>query len=121
MVAVRLSATRKARRLVPSCGSLRVVAVALLLGLATPAAASISVMTVGATPGLSISAPRLNAADAVLVAVVAAMLLTSRPSSADAIKAAPGLSLVDTAGTTHTLSQRRSENVMLYFSEGAGC
>ena len=58
---------------------------------------------------------------AVLIAVVAAMLLTSRPQSSDATKAAPDFSLVDTAGETHNLSDHRGENVVLYFSEGAGC
>ena len=57
----------------------------------------------------------------VLIAVVAAMLLTSRPQSSDATKAAPDFSLVDTAGRTHSLSDHRGENVVLYFSEGAGC
>jgi peroxiredoxin len=57
----------------------------------------------------------------VLIAVVAAMLLTSRPQSSDATKAAPEFSLVDTAGKTHSLSDHRGENVVLYFSEGAGC
>ena len=57
----------------------------------------------------------------VLIAVVAAMLLTSRPQSSDATKAAPDFSLVDTAGKTHSLSDHRGENVVLYFSEGAGC
>lgn len=58
---------------------------------------------------------------AVLVALVTAMLLTSRPQSSDATKAAPDFSLVDTAGKTHNLSNHRGENVVLYFSEGAGC
>lgn len=58
---------------------------------------------------------------AVLIAVVTAMLLTSRPQSSDANKAAPDFSLVDTAGKTHSLSDHRGENVVLYFSEGAGC
>ena len=58
---------------------------------------------------------------AVLAALVAAMLLTSRPQSSDVTKAAPEFTLVDTAGTTHTLSDHRGENVLLYFSEGAGC
>jgi peroxiredoxin len=58
---------------------------------------------------------------AVLIAVVAAMLLTSRPQSSDETKAAPDFNLVDTAGKTHSLSDHRGENVVLYFSEGAGC
>jgi peroxiredoxin len=57
----------------------------------------------------------------VLIALITAMLLTSRPQSSDATKTAPDFSLVDTAGTTHKLSDHRGENVVLYFSEGAGC
>ena len=58
---------------------------------------------------------------AVVVAVVAAMLLTSGPQSSDATKTAADFTLVDTAGTTHRLSDHRGENVILYPSEGAGC
>jgi peroxiredoxin len=57
----------------------------------------------------------------VVVAVVAPMMLTSRPESSDAIRTAPGFTLADTSGTQHTLAQHRGENVLLYFSEGAGC
>lgn len=56
-----------------------------------------------------------------LVAVVTAMMLTSRPESSDAIRTAPDFTLTDTAGSQHTLAQHRGENVLLYFSEGAGC
>lgn len=56
-----------------------------------------------------------------LVAVVTAMMLTSRPESSDAIRTAPDFTLTDTAGAQHTLAQHRGENVLLYFSEGAGC
>ncbi len=58
---------------------------------------------------------------AVLVAVVSAMMLTSRPSTSEAIRTAPDFTLTDTAGVTHTLAEHRGENVVLYFSEGAGC
>jgi peroxiredoxin len=57
----------------------------------------------------------------VVAAVVAAMMLTSRPESSDVIRTAPGFTLTDTSGTQHTLAQHRGENVLLYFSEGAGC
>jgi peroxiredoxin len=60
-------------------------------------------------------------AGAALIAVVAAMMLTSRPESSDATRVAPGFTLVDTTGTRHTLAEHRGENVLLYFSEGAGC
>lgn len=57
----------------------------------------------------------------VLVAVVTAMMLTSRPESSEATRAAPDFILTDTSGAQHTLAQHRGENVLLYFSEGAGC
>lgn len=56
-----------------------------------------------------------------LVAVVTAMMLTSRPESSDAVHTAPDFTLTDTGGAEHTLAQHRGENVLLYFSEGAGC
>lgn len=56
-----------------------------------------------------------------LVAAVTAMMLTSRPGSSDAIRTAPEFTLTDTDGSEHTLAQHRGENVLLYFSEGAGC
>lgn len=56
-----------------------------------------------------------------LVAAVTAMMLTSRPESSDAIRTAPEFTLTDTGGSKHTLAQHRGENVLLYFSEGAGC
>ena len=56
-----------------------------------------------------------------LVAIVTAMMLTSRPSSSETVRAAADFELTDTAGATHTLADHRGENVLLYFSEGAGC
>ena len=56
-----------------------------------------------------------------LVAIVTAMMLTSRPSSSEAVRVAPDFELTDTAGVTHTLADHRGENVVLYFNEGAGC
>ncbi len=56
-----------------------------------------------------------------LVAVITAMMLTSRPESSDAVRTAPDFTLTDTGGAEHTLAQHRGENVLLYFSEGAGC
>jgi peroxiredoxin len=61
------------------------------------------------------------ATGAVLVAVVTAMMLTSRPSSSEATRTAPDFTLTDTAGVQHTLAEHRGENVVLYFNEGAGC
>ena len=57
----------------------------------------------------------------VLAAVVSAMMLTSRPTTSEATRTAPDFTLTDTAGVTHTLADHRGENVVLYFSEGAGC
>jgi peroxiredoxin len=54
-------------------------------------------------------------------AVVAAMLLSARPESSDDVRAAPDFTLTDTIGRSVTLSDLRGENVVLYFSEGAGC
>ncbi len=56
-----------------------------------------------------------------VIGVVTAMMLTSRPESSDATRTAPGFTLTDTSGTQHTLAGHRGENVLLYFSEGAGC
>ena len=56
-----------------------------------------------------------------LVAIVGAMMLTSRPSSSNTARVAPDFELTDTAGVTHTLADHRGENVVLYFNEGAGC
>jgi peroxiredoxin len=56
-----------------------------------------------------------------VIGVVTAMMLTSRPEWSDATRAAPDFTLTDTSGTRHTLAGHRGENVLLYFSEGAGC
>lgn len=56
-----------------------------------------------------------------LAGVVAAMLLTSRPESSAAVHRAPGFTLPDTSGAQVRLSDYRGRNVVLYFSEGAGC
>ena len=53
--------------------------------------------------------------------IVSAMMLTSRPQSSDDVKSAPDFTLTDTAGTTHSLAEHRGDNLLLYFSEGAGC
>ena len=55
------------------------------------------------------------------VGLVTAMMLTSRPESSAATRTAPEFTLTDTSGVQHTLVGHRGENVLLYFSEGAGC
>lgn len=58
---------------------------------------------------------------AVVIIAVAAMLFTSRSTSTSATRPAPDFTLPTTAGATVTLSDYRGRNVLLYFSEGAGC
>jgi len=58
---------------------------------------------------------------AVGLAILGFMLVTSRPESSDAVKAAPDFTLTDTQGRNVTLTDFRGSNVLLYFSEGAGC
>ncbi|HEY0951893.1 peroxiredoxin family protein [Nocardioides sp.] len=56
-----------------------------------------------------------------LGATITAMMLSSRPTSSDETRRAPDFSLVDTSGARHSLEDHRGENLLLYFSEGAGC
>jgi peroxiredoxin len=58
---------------------------------------------------------------AAVVGVVAAMMLSSRPTTSSATRAAPGFTLPTTDGRTVSLADYRGNNVVLYFSEGAGC
>jgi peroxiredoxin len=58
---------------------------------------------------------------AAVVAVVGAMMLSSRPTTSSATRAAPGFTLPTTDGRTVSLADYRGHNVVLYFSEGAGC
>ena len=58
---------------------------------------------------------------AAVVGVVAAMMATSRSSSSTATRIAPGFTLTTTAGAQVHLADYRGHNVVLYFSEGAGC
>lgn len=58
---------------------------------------------------------------AALAGGVTAMMLNSRPETSTATRLAPDFTLTDTSGQTHTLSEHRGHNVLLYFSEGAGC
>ena len=56
-----------------------------------------------------------------VIAIVVAMMLTSRQESSSVMRVAPDFTLTDTSGTQVTLSVLRGKNVLLYFSEGAGC
>ena len=58
---------------------------------------------------------------AAIATVVTAMMLTSRPTSSAATRTAPDFTLTDTAGHQVHLADYRGKNVILYFSEGAGC
>jgi peroxiredoxin len=58
---------------------------------------------------------------AAIVAVIAAMMLNSRPRTSTATRVAPDFTLTDTAGGQIHLADFRGQNVVLYFSEGAGC
>lgn len=53
--------------------------------------------------------------------VITAMMLTSRPTSSTTARTAPDFTLTDTAGQRVHLADYRGKNVILYFSEGAGC
>ncbi len=56
-----------------------------------------------------------------IAAVVTVMMLNSRPETSTASRTAPDFTLTDTAGKSVALSSFRGHNVLLYFSEGAGC
>jgi len=57
----------------------------------------------------------------VVLAVVIAMMLTSRQESSSTTRVAPDFTLTSTSGTSVSLAALRGKNVLLYFSEGAGC
>ena len=53
--------------------------------------------------------------------IIGAALYSSQPQQVTTSTAAPDFTLTDTSGATHALADYRGQNVVLYFSEGAGC
>ncbi len=56
-----------------------------------------------------------------VIGVIAAMMMSSRQESSAATRVAPDFALTDTSGTRVSLAALRGKNVLIYFSEGAGC
>jgi len=56
-----------------------------------------------------------------VVGLVAVMMITSQPQSSAAARRAPDFTLTDTTGAQVSLSDLRGQDVLIYFSEGAGC
>ena len=57
----------------------------------------------------------------VVIAIVATMMWTSRSTTSTEVRVAPDFTLADTSGKQVHLADYRGHNVLLYFSEGAGC
>lgn len=56
-----------------------------------------------------------------VAAIIGVGLLTSRPTDTAVVRQAPDFTLTSTSGEQVHLSDYRGKNVILYFSEGAGC
>jgi peroxiredoxin len=56
-----------------------------------------------------------------VIGIVVAMMLSSRQQTSSVARVAPDFTLTDTSGTQVSLAGQRGKNVLLYFSEGAGC
>jgi len=61
------------------------------------------------------------AAGLAVAAVIGAGLLSSRPTDTTVVREAPDFTLTSTSGQQVHLADYRGKNVILYFSEGAGC
>ncbi len=57
----------------------------------------------------------------IVAVLVAAGLLSSRPTTSSDVRAAPEFTLPASDGSTASLADYRGEPVVLYFNEGAGC
>jgi len=53
--------------------------------------------------------------------IVAAMMLSSQQETSSVARVAPDFTLTNTSGSQVSLAALRGKNVLLYFSEGAGC
>jgi len=56
-----------------------------------------------------------------VLGVIVAMMLSSRQQTSAVTKVAPDFTLTDTTGATVSLASFKGKNVLLFFSEGAGC
>lgn len=56
-----------------------------------------------------------------VLGIIVAMMLSSRQQTSAVTKVAPDFTLTDTAGATVSLASFKGKNVLLFFSEGAGC
>ncbi|HEY8619911.1 MAG TPA: peroxiredoxin family protein [Dermatophilaceae bacterium] len=56
-----------------------------------------------------------------VIGVLVAMMLSSRQETSATTRVAPDFTLTNTSGQTVSLGALRGKNVLLYFSEGAGC
>src|SRR5665648_223474 len=56
-----------------------------------------------------------------VIGVIVAMMMTSGQESSAVTRVAPDFTLTDTSGTHVSLAALRGKNVLIYFSEGAGC
>jgi len=56
-----------------------------------------------------------------VIGIVVAMMLSSRQETSSTSRVAPDFTLATTSGTSVSLAALRGKNVLLYFSEGAGC
>ena len=56
-----------------------------------------------------------------VIGIIVAMMLSSRQETSSTTRVAPDFTLTNTSGAQVSLAALRGKNVLLYFSEGAGC